>query len=480
MLFIKENKRRAKQQLMEKVGLATAMEDSEFQAKYAVYRENSDCIRRLAESMKRQIEFTKKQAEATAALSIELAMFNKDGQAEEASIALGRVNVELELVQLAAVAQLYEMDVLSATQFVLWQASEIAQKCKERKKLLLDLNSYKRKYEASMASFADAQNMPRNGGGGMFGRRKSEQDLLAEVGLRKMQMDASEQTVLECTEWLVERFNELAELRESGAALRSPMAAMVACQRRYMLSGADKLNRIRKLFPEVEQFDQKLTQYEAVFAESSANGVNDIFTHFKAPVTLQQDTVCFRVPLSEESVPRVVFETTEFLDRHLTTEGLFRKSGDQDKVEELRERYDAGDLNCMASVSDAHDAAALLKRFLRDLPESLIPRSFYDKVVAAMAQPEADEALAMVIEQVPEAHIICLSPLLQFLHRVSRQSHMNKMTSAMLATSLAHIMLRAPESHNPSVINSNIPAVVLAVQTLIDQAQRYNLDGEEY
>lgn len=480
MLFIKEHKRRAKQQLMERVGLASTTEDSEFLSKYAVYRENSDCILRLVESMKHQMDLTKKQAGATVALSIELAMFNKDGQAEEASIALGRANVELELVQLAAIARLFDEEVLAATQLILWQASEITQKCKERKSLLLDLNSYKRKYEASMTSFSNAQNAPSNGGGGMFGRRKSEQDLLAEVGLRKMQMDASEQTVHECTEWLVERFNELAELRESGAALRGPMATIFACQRRYMLSGADKLNRVRKLFPEAEQLDLQLTEYEAGFAESSANGVNDIFTHFKAPVTLQQDTVCFRVPLSEESVPRVVFETTEFLDRHLTTEGLFRKSGDQDTVEELRERYDAGELNCMATVSDAHDAAALLKRFLRDLPESLIPRSFYDKVVNAMAQPESDEALAMVIEQLPEAHIVCLSPLLQFLHRVSRQSHVNKMTSAALATSLAHIVLRAPEGHNPSVVNGNIPAVVRAVQTLIDQAQRYNLDGEEY
>ena len=473
----KDVKRRTKQQFLERVGLVAATEDSDFQAEYAEYKGTVNSIRHLQNSMRAHMQATKKQYQAAAAVAVELGAFHRGTPSADGVLALGQIHAELERIQLAAVERLYEEEVISAADLLLWQVPEVEERVKQRKNLLLDLNSHQRKYDTACQALNDVQNQGPNGAGSLLRRGKSEHELTAEVATRKVRLDHAEAAVEEVTEWCLTQFRALLDQRETGKIFAGPMAAFLACERKLTSSASSKFDRIKLLFPLTEKFDETLNAYENEFAKSQAE-TGDLFAKFRLDdITEREDNFSFGVPLTMQC-PQVVTDAIEYLDTKLNVEGLFRIGGSQDVVQELRERYNSGESGCLDGC-DPHDVAALLKRFLLDLPESLIPQSFYPRIVAAVNESEPEDAIAEVVGELPEPHIICLSNLLQFLYRIARRSDVNKMSFSNLATCLAPTIVRAPEDESPVKIMKEMQNVILAFKILIEQAKRFDLDKSQ-
>lgn len=76
---------------------------------------------------------------------------------------------------------------------------------------------------------------------------------------------------------------------------------------------------------------------------------------------------------------------TSFLDprRGLWVEGIFRLSGAKNEVDQLRAEYDHGalDHDPLTSVKDVNVVASVLKLFLREMPEPLLPAKDYDAYI---------------------------------------------------------------------------------------------------
>uniref|UniRef100_A0A8C0HG46 Rho-GAP domain-containing protein n=1 Tax=Buteo japonicus TaxID=224669 RepID=A0A8C0HG46_9AVES len=77
-------------------------------------------------------------------------------------------------------------------------------------------------------------------------------------------------------------------------------------------------------------------------------------------------------------VPRIVDRCCKHIETHgLQTVGIFRVGSSKKRVQQLREEFDQGLDVFLDEHQSVHDVAALLKEFLRDMPDSLIPRELY-------------------------------------------------------------------------------------------------------
>lgn len=124
----------------------------------------------------------------------------------------------------------------------------------------------------------------------------------------------------------------------------------------------------------------------------------------------------------------------------LATEGIFRKSGSAVRQKELRAALERSGGRTEASMepwSEAQvlDVAALLKQWLREMPEPLIPLHCHKTMVEAtrLSPMATRESLMLLTCLLPPNHRSTLKYLCQFFHRVSQQSALNKMDVSNLA-----------------------------------------------
>ncbi|KAJ3129235.1 hypothetical protein HK100_008764 [Physocladia obscura] len=144
------------------------------------------------------------------------------------------------------------------------------------------------------------------------------------------------------------------------------------------------------------------------------------------------------------------------------TEGIFRVPGDIDMVNELRIRLERGKYD-VTGISDPHVASSLLKLWLRELAEPLIPADLYDDCIDIGREatiPESEEdvgALAYeLIGEMPDINRRVALYMLNFLKVVAdpQNQSFTRMTHANIALVFAPNFLRCP-SDDPVVIFEN-------------------------
>ncbi|KAM7042984.1 rho GTPase-activating protein 36 [Acridotheres tristis] len=184
-------------------------------------------------------------------------------------------------------------------------------------------------------------------------------------------------------------------------------------------------------------------------------------------------------------VPRVVDRCCTHLEMHgLHTVGIFRVGSSKKRVQQLREEFDRGLDVFLDEHQSVHDVAALLKEFLRDLPDSLIPRELYGAFLstARMQGPAQLETLQLLLFLLPPCHSDTLLRLLRFLAQVAqhaesswdpqgRQIPGNKMTVSNLATVFGPNILQKekPGEKDAGALNfEDSAAIILVLQRLIE------------
>ncbi|XP_018318787.1 rho GTPase-activating protein 1 [Agrilus planipennis] len=137
----------------------------------------------------------------------------------------------------------------------------------------------------------------------------------------------------------------------------------------------------------------------------------------------------------KEVIPPVVRQCIQHLDKPdaLETEGLFRRSANVLKVKQLKENANRGEI---LVFDDPHEAAVLLKTFLRELKEPLLTHELYDEVMLFQSWSR-DEQLRqvsiLVMEKLPEDNYKILKYIINFLSKVMERADLNKMTAQNLA-----------------------------------------------
>jgi len=198
------------------------------------------------------------------------------------------------------------------------------------------------------------------------------------------------------------------------------------------------------------------------------NTIKDIIAGFNLPQLFEGDLTNGVERSKEHLVPDICFQCIEKLkETGLDTEGIFRVPGNNDKIQELRAKFERG-LPC--DLSEPHSVAGVLKLYYRVLADSLVPRILYNKWIKVEDGRGMDGAgyklpqLITLINELDKANKDNLNYLLHFLTLVADRSDQNKMTSANCAMVFAPSILRKIDEDADDVGNELAKAKAMVAE----------------
>ncbi|KAL1773259.1 GEM-interacting protein isoform X1 [Sigmodon hispidus] len=259
-----------------------------------------------------------------------------------------------------------------------------------------------------------------------------------------------------------ERDPDLGEGTENG--LGSPF-------RKWTLSTAAQTHRLRRLrgpakCRECEAFMVSGTECEECFLTCHKRCLETLLIlcgHQRLPARMPLFGVDFlKLPRDfPEEVPFVVTRcTAEIEHRALGTQGIYRVSGSRVRVERLCQAFENGRTLVDLSGNSPHDITGVLKRFLQELTDPVIPFHLYDAFISLAKtlhadpgddpgtpspSPEIIRSLKTLLVQLPDSNYNTLRHLVAHLFRVAARFEENKMSANNLGIVFGPTLLRPPE-----------------------------------
>ncbi|XP_078268567.1 rho GTPase-activating protein 6-like isoform X2 [Rhinoraja longicauda] len=186
-------------------------------------------------------------------------------------------------------------------------------------------------------------------------------------------------------------------------------------------------------------------------------------------------------------VPRIVQQCCRHIESYgLQTVGVFRVGSSKKRVRQLRDEFDQGLEVILDEEHSVHDVAALLKEFLRDMPDPLLSRELYTAFINTMSMNHKKQlsTLQLLIYLLPPCNCDTLLRLLELLSKVASHAQDsvgeggqevtgNKMTSPNLATifgpNLLHRENVSDKDYSMQAVEvEESSAVIGVVQKMID------------
>ncbi|TSL75288.1 Rho GTPase-activating protein 22 [Bagarius yarrelli] len=196
-----------------------------------------------------------------------------------------------------------------------------------------------------------------------------------------------------------------------------------------------------------------------------------------------EDTVQYEKKFGVRLAPLLVEQCVNFIrERGLDEEGLFRMPGQANLVKELQDAFDCGEKPQFDSNTDVHTVASLLKLYLRELPEPVIPFCKYDDFltcaqILAKDEVEGLQELGQQVKKLPSANYNLLKYICKFLDEVQSHAGENKMSVQNLATVFGPNILR-PKMEDPVAIMEGTSLVQHLMTLLISKHDQLYPDPE--
>nr|XP_045718586.1 GEM-interacting protein isoform X2 [Mirounga angustirostris] len=141
-------------------------------------------------------------------------------------------------------------------------------------------------------------------------------------------------------------------------------------------------------------------------------------------------------------------------------EGIYRVSGSRVRVERLCQAFENGRALVDMSGNSPHDVSNVLKRFLQELTDPVVPFHLYDAFISLAKtlhadpghdpgtpspSPEVIRSLKTLLVQLPASNYSTLRHLVAHLFRVAAQFEENKMSANNLGIVFGPTLLRPPD-----------------------------------
>uniref|UniRef100_A0A8D1MQC9 Rho GTPase activating protein 4 n=1 Tax=Sus scrofa TaxID=9823 RepID=A0A8D1MQC9_PIG len=157
-----------------------------------------------------------------------------------------------------------------------------------------------------------------------------------------------------------------------------------------------------------------------------------------------------------------------------THEGIFRVSGAQPRVSEIRDAFERGEdpLEEGCTAHDLDSVAGVLKLYFRSLQPPIFPPDLFGELLAPAeleAPAERVEQVSSLLARLPGPVLVVLRYLFTFLNHLAQYSDENMMDPYNLAVCFGPTLLPVPAGQDPVALQARVNQLV---QTLIVQPAR--------
>ncbi|XP_012314724.2 SLIT-ROBO Rho GTPase-activating protein 2 isoform X1 [Aotus nancymaae] len=172
---------------------------------------------------------------------------------------------------------------------------------------------------------------------------------------------------------------------------------------------------------------------------------------------------------SSQAIPLVVESCIRFISRHgLQHEGIFRVSGSQVEVNDIKNAFERGE-DPLAGDQNDHDMdsiAGVLKLYFRGLEHPLFPKDIFHDLMACVTMDNLQERalhIRKVLLVLPKTTLIIMRYLFAFLSHLSQFSEENMMDPYNLAICFGPSLMSVPEGHDQVSCQAHVNELIKTI-----------------
>uniref|UniRef100_A0A667YKJ7 Rho GTPase activating protein 45 n=1 Tax=Myripristis murdjan TaxID=586833 RepID=A0A667YKJ7_9TELE len=160
---------------------------------------------------------------------------------------------------------------------------------------------------------------------------------------------------------------------------------------------------------------------------------------------------------ASDGIPFIITKCISEIERRaLKMKGIYRVNGVKTRVEKLCQAFENGKELVELSQCSPHDISNVLKLYLRQLPEPIMPFRLYHSLMGLAKEslhsegdsPEGEEVLVLVdklkelLKELPKANIATLRYIIRHLRRIAELEQDNKMSPSNLGIVFGPSLMR--------------------------------------
>ncbi|CAH2220941.1 SLIT-ROBO Rho GTPase-activating 2 isoform X3 [Pelobates cultripes] len=172
---------------------------------------------------------------------------------------------------------------------------------------------------------------------------------------------------------------------------------------------------------------------------------------------------------SKQPIPLVVESCIRFLSRHgLQHEGIFRVSGSQVEVNDIKNAFERGEdpLEEDQNDHDLDSVAGVLKLYFRGLTTPLFPKEIFHDLLACVSMDHIQERashIRMVLLSLPAPTVVLMRYLFAFLNHLSQFSEDNMMDPYNLAICFGPTLMSVPDNQDQVSCQSHVNELIKTI-----------------
>ncbi|KAG8451379.1 hypothetical protein GDO86_003546 [Hymenochirus boettgeri] len=191
---------------------------------------------------------------------------------------------------------------------------------------------------------------------------------------------------------------------------------------------------------------------------------------------------------AKQPIPLVVESCIRFLSRHgLQHEGIFRVSGSQVEVNDIKNAFERGEdpLEEDQNDHDLDSVAGVLKLYFRGLATPLFPKELFHDLLSCVSIDTIQERashICRVLLGLPPPTLVLMRYLFSFLNHLSQFSDDNMMDPYNLAICFGPTLMCVPDNHDQvscqSHVNELIKTIIMQHESIFPGSRE--LEGPVY